>query len=158
MRRPRSAFPAAALAVAALLAGVALLAVAACTSGGATGGGSTGGGAGGSTVVEKGFAFSPNTLTVNVGDTVTFTNQDSAAHEVSIDGQDLGQQATGKSVTWKATTAGTFPFKCIIHPSMTGQVTVGSGGAGGTSTPGGTTTTGGTTGGSAPPASGSGGY
>jgi plastocyanin len=124
MRRPRFAFQ-----CAVLLAGVALLAVAGCTSGGST----SGGGAGGTTVVEKNFAFSPNALTVNVGDTVTFTNQDSATHEVSIDGKDLGQQATGQSVTWKAATAGTFPFKCIIHPSMTGRVTVGSGGAGGPS-------------------------
>jgi plastocyanin len=134
-----------ALVGAACLAGLVLLAVAGCSSGGSTSGSGT-------TIVEKNFAFSPNTLTVNVGDTVTFTNQDSAAHDVSIDTQNLGQQATGQSVTWKATKAGTFPFSCLIHPSMTGQITVGSGGGTGT------TSTGGTSGGTAPPASGSGGY
>ena len=80
--------------------------------------------AGGATVTEQGFAFSPTSVTVKVGDTVTFTNQDSAAHEVLIDSQDLGSQAQGASVTWKATKAGSFPFSCKIHPSMTGSVVV----------------------------------
>jgi len=70
------------------------------------------------------MAFSPTTATVKVGDTVTFQNKDSAAHDVTIDGQDLGNQPTGATVTWKAAKAGTFPFSCTIHPSMTGQVVV----------------------------------
>jgi len=87
------------------------------TSGGATG-------AGGATISEQNFAFSPSTLTVKVGDTVTFTNNDSTAHNVKIDGQELGSQNQGESKTWKATKAGSFPFSCVIHPSMTGQITV----------------------------------
>jgi plastocyanin len=86
------------------------------------GGGSTA--AGPVTIVEENFAFNPSSVTVKVGDTVTFENKDSAPHRVSIDGQDLGEQATGVKVEWKATKAGTFPFSCTIHPSMTGQVTV----------------------------------
>jgi plastocyanin len=107
------------------------------TVAGCSGGGS-GAAAGGATVIEKNFAFTPNTLAVNVGDTVTFMNQDAAPHEVSINNQDLGKQSPGQNVTWKASSAGTYPFRCLIHATMTGQVTVGSGGA------------------SAPPASGSG--
>jgi plastocyanin len=76
------------------------------------------------TVIEKGFAFDPPTLEVKVGDTVTFTNQDSATHNVSIDNAELGPQAQGASVTWKATKAGTFPYMCTIHPSMTGTIAV----------------------------------
>jgi plastocyanin len=87
------------------------------SSGGATGAGST-------TVTEQNFTFSPSTLTVKVGDTVTFTNNDSAAHNVKIDGQELGSQNQGESKTWKATKAGSFPFSCTVHPSMTGQITV----------------------------------
>lgn len=134
------------------------LAVVGCTSGGTTSGsagtssGGTTSGGGAATIVEKNFAFNPSTLTVNIGDTVTFQNEDSAAHEVSINGQDLGKQAPGQSVTWTASTAGTFPFSCLIHPSMTGRVTVGSGG--GSSAP----PAGGTGGGSAPPAGGGYGY
>lgn len=85
---------------------------------------SQGGAAAGTTITEQDFAFTPSSATVKVGDTVTFVNKDSAPHRVSIDGQDLGQQANGKSVTWTATKAGTFPFSCTIHPTMTGQITV----------------------------------
>jgi plastocyanin len=76
------------------------------------------------TVVEKGLAFDPSTLEVKIGDTVTFKNEDTAPHIVQIDGQDLGQQEPGASVTWTAATAGTFPYSCTIHPSMTGEIIV----------------------------------
>ena len=79
---------------------------------------------GGATITEQNFAFSPSTLSVKVGDTVTFTNADSAGHNVKIDGQELGVQNQGESKTWKATKAGSFPFSCVIHPAMTGQITV----------------------------------
>lgn len=107
------------LSVIALLAG--------CSSGkGGTGGtGNTGGGSGsGPTVVEQNLSFQPSTLEVKVGDTVTFTNEDSAPHEVSIDGQNLGQQAQGESVSWKASKAGSYPYTCVIHPSMNGEIVV----------------------------------
>jgi plastocyanin len=81
-------------------------------------------GTGGTTVTEQNFAFDPQTLTVKVGDTVTFTNADSAPHNVKIDGQELGSQNQGESKTWKATKAGSFPYICTVHPSMTGQITV----------------------------------
>jgi plastocyanin len=89
---------------------------------GASSGASTS--AGGATIDEQNFAFVPSTLTVKVGDTVTFTNSDSAAHNVKIDGQELGSQNQGESKTWKATKAGSFPFSCVVHPSMTGEITV----------------------------------
>lgn len=103
-----------------------VLVLAGCSSGGAGsygGGGTTGGTtASGTTVIEKGFAFSPASLDVKVGDTVTFTNQDTAPHNVKIDGKELGIQNTGDSVTWTAAKAGTFPYSCVIHPSMTGTI------------------------------------
>jgi len=80
--------------------------------------------AAGATVVEKNFAFEPATLEVKVGDTVTFKNEDSASHVVSIDGKELGNQAPGASVTWTAEKAGSFPYTCTIHPSMNGLITV----------------------------------
>ena len=117
-----------------LVALVALLAVG-CAGGASSGGssgstsGSTSGGtggatAGGTTITEQNFAFSPSTATVKVGDTVTFTNNDSTGHNVTIDGQELGVQNQGESKTWKASKAGKFPFSCVIHPSMTGEITV----------------------------------
>jgi plastocyanin len=79
---------------------------------------------GGLTVSESGFAFEPASLDVKVGDTVTFTNKDSAPHNVRIDGKELGEQAQGASVTWKAEKAGTYPYTCTIHPSMSGTIVV----------------------------------
>lgn len=76
------------------------------------------------TVVEIDFAFEPKRLEVKVGDTVTFKNEDSAPHIVSIDGTTLGNQERGVSVTWTAEKAGTFPYICTIHPSMTGEIVV----------------------------------
>ena len=74
--------------------------------------------------MEKGFAFDPATLDVKVGDTVTFKNEDSAPHNVKIDGKELGAQDPGASVTWTAATAGSFPYTCTIHPSMAGEIIV----------------------------------
>lgn len=99
-----------------------------CSSGGSGSSGGTGSTGGsttsGPTIIEKGIAFSPSSLDVKVGDVVTFENQDSAPHNVSIDGKELGSQSQGQSVTWTATKAGTYPFSCTIHPSMTGEIVV----------------------------------
>ncbi len=80
--------------------------------------------AGATTMVEKDFQFSPATLTVKIGDKVTFDNQDTTAHQVDVDGTDLGVQQPGASVEWSAAKTGTFAVKCIIHPSMTAQIVV----------------------------------
>jgi len=106
------------------------LAVAGCSGSGSSAGtgdsegSNSGPQAGGTTVVEKGFAFNPASLEVAVGDTVTFINEDPAVHFVRIDGQNLGRQAQGESVTWKAEEAGEYPYTCPIHPAMTGTIIV----------------------------------
>lgn len=86
------------------------------------GAGDTGSAGSEARVVEKDTAFSPAELTVKVGETVTFENQDPAPHNVEIDGQELGQQNQGESKTWTPDKPGTFPYSCTIHPSMTGEV------------------------------------
>jgi plastocyanin len=78
----------------------------------------------GPTIAEVNFAFSPTSATAAIGETVSFVNKDSAPHNVSIDGQDLGTQQPGATVTWKPTKAGTFPYSCTIHPQMKGQIVV----------------------------------
>ena len=118
-----------------VVAVMAVVVTAGCSSGTATNstGSGTGGGTGsgtGATVVEQNYAFNPTSLSVKVGDTVTFSNQDSVAHHVVVGGSDLGIQQPGADVTWTADKNGAMPFKCVIHPSMTGQVLVGT-----TSTP-----------------------
>lgn len=82
-----------------------------------------------SSVAIKDFAFSPATITVKVGTTVTWTNQDSAAHTVtsdsgSKDSFDSGSMAQGKTFSHTFKTAGTFNYICTFHPDMMGKVEV----------------------------------
>lgn len=72
------------------------------------------------------FAFSPATLTVKVGDTVTWTNQDSMGHSATADDGsfDTGVIAQGATGTTTFTKAGTFTYHCSVHPSMKGTIVV----------------------------------
>ena len=89
-----------------------------------------------------GSAFSPPSLTVTVGDTVTWTNSDQIPHTATADGGsfDTGTLDQGASNTVTFNTAGTFPYHCTIHPQMTATITVeaapstGGGGGGATTT------------------------
>jgi plastocyanin len=87
------------------------------------------------------FFFSPGSVSVAVGDTVTWRNTGQAPHNaVADDGSfrtpDLNQ---GQSASETFTRAGTFSYICTIHPQMEGTVRVlssgggGSGGGGGAS-------------------------
>ncbi|MGH2474370.1 MAG: cupredoxin domain-containing protein [Candidatus Limnocylindrales bacterium] len=76
-------------------------------------------------VTIAGFAFDPASVTVRVGDSVTWTNQDSAAHTATASGTFAsGDLANGQSFTYTFTTAGTFDYICAIHPTMAGTVVV----------------------------------
>jgi plastocyanin len=76
------------------------------------------------------YAFSPATLTVKVGTTVTWKNYDQFAHEViSTTGDpgqmfDLGQQASGATVSHTFTAPGTYQYYCNIHNYMKGTIVV----------------------------------
>jgi amicyanin len=73
------------------------------------------------------FSFTPPTLNVPAGTTVTWINHDDVPHTiVSSEGKTLKSpvlDTDGKfSYTFK--TAGTYPYYCGIHPKMTGKVVV----------------------------------
>jgi plastocyanin len=72
------------------------------------------------------FAFSPASISVPVGSTVTWTNQDSTAHTVTADDGsfDSGSLAPGATFSQAFDTPGTFAYHCNIHSSMHGTVTV----------------------------------
>ena len=80
----------------------------------------------GTPVAIAGFAFAPATLTIKVGDTVTWTNADGAPHTASAkDGSfDSGTLLRGASFSHTFATAGTFDYVCKFHASMTGTVIV----------------------------------
>jgi len=71
-------------------------------------------------------AYSPNPVTVAVGGTVTWTNNDSVAHNsVANNGAwTSGTIAPGGSFSMTFPSAGSFPYHCSIHPGMVGTVTV----------------------------------
>ena len=73
-----------------------------------------------------GFAFSPQTITVGVGDTITWSNADAQSHTATAnDGSfDTGTIHGSTSASVKFTTAGTFAYHCSIHRSMTATVVV----------------------------------
>jgi plastocyanin len=79
-------------------------------------------------VIIDNFAFSPASITVKKGTTVTWTNKDSATHTVTEnDGQkgpDSADLAQGKTYSFTFDTVGTFKYHCTIHTTMTGTVTV----------------------------------
>ena len=73
-----------------------------------------------------GFAFSPGTVTVAVGDTVTWANADAQGHTATADdgSWDTGTIAGNGSKAVTFTTSGTFAYHCSIHPAMTATLVV----------------------------------
>jgi amicyanin len=78
------------------------------------------------TVTIANFAFSPATVTVTAGDTITWTNDDAIVHTAtSATGAfDSGDLAPGDSYSVTFTTAGTYDYFCTPHPTMTGRIVV----------------------------------
>ncbi len=72
------------------------------------------------------FKFSPASLTVHVGDAVTWTNVGPAQHTATASDHsfDTGILGRGASASHTFSTAGTFAYICTIHPFMHGTVVV----------------------------------
>ena len=128
----------------AALASAAALGLAGCGGGssyttGTTGGGGGGGGMNGNvaSVAIVDYGFSPDTITVKVGTTITWSNTGAVAHTSTSDGGlwDSGQLASptgggayggsaGGSFAHTFGAAGTFSYHCANHTTMTGAVVV----------------------------------
>ena len=92
------------------------------------GNGDGGGTAGAETVSLSGAQFSPGTLTISAGDTVTFT--DTSGHTVT-EGQDgtpvddpIVDEDGGSDIEVTFDEPGTYNITCKIHPSMNMTITV----------------------------------
>ncbi len=81
------------------------------------------------------FAFSPRTVTINVGDRVRWTNNDAIAHTATATSGafDTGDLEEGESASVRFTIPGTYRYICTPHPTMTGTIRVRA--AGGVSLP-----------------------
>lgn len=83
--------------------------------------------ASGSTVtMTDQLVFEPKAITVAAGTEVEWKNTGTAPHTVTAkDGSfDSGNVTGGNSFKHAFPTAGTFEYKCILHPGMEGSVTV----------------------------------
>lgn len=72
------------------------------------------------------FAFTPQTLQVKAGTTVTFVNHDDIPHSVVSGTKAFRSPAldTDEKYTFTFTKAGEFAYFCGLHPHMTGKVVV----------------------------------
>jgi plastocyanin len=82
--------------------------------------------AGGTAVSVANFSFSPGTLTVPAGSTVTWTFKDSTDHNVTADDKSFASKnsSSGATYSFHFTKAGTYSYMCTIHPFMTAKVVV----------------------------------
>lgn len=87
---------------------------------------SKGSGPGANEVWIQNMAFNPGNITVPVGTKVTWTNKDAVTHNVTstTNAFSSGSLVNGATYSYTFSIAGTFPYSCTIHPSMTGTVTV----------------------------------
>lgn len=70
------------------------------------------------------FSFSPSVLTVKKGATVTWTNNDSAPHQIKSDAFNSDSLGNGQSFSFTFNSIGSFDYICSVHPSMTAKVVV----------------------------------
>jgi amicyanin len=81
---------------------------------------------GGTAVSISDFKFNPATLTVPVGTTVTWTNQDAEPHTVAAKDGSFHSPGMDSHGTYSFTfaTPGSYDYICSIHPFMAGTVVV----------------------------------
>jgi plastocyanin len=72
------------------------------------------------------FSFSPATLTVSSGTTVTWTNRDDIPHTVVSDDKVFKSKVldTDEKFSYTFEKPGSYPYFCSVHPKMTGKVVV----------------------------------
>ena len=117
--------------VAVVVVVVALLGLAACSSGATTGSSTTAlsstPSSASNTIDIQNFAFSPKTLTVHPGATVTVDNKDSVTHTLTaVSGPFNTMNVAGGSVVHFVAPSkpGSYPYRCNIHQFMTGTLVV----------------------------------
>ena len=75
-------------------------------------------------VTIEGFAFTPQTLTVKIGTTVTWTNNHTAPHQIKSATFNSSLLTKGQSFTFTFNEVGTYDYVCAIHSNMKGKIIV----------------------------------
>ena len=79
----------------------------------------------GTEVTIDNFTFSPASLTVKVGTTVTWKNHDDIPHTVVSAGKFRSKTLdTDDGFSFTFTAAGDYKYFCSLHPHMTGMIKV----------------------------------
>ena len=78
------------------------------------------------TVEVKEYQYTPNTLKIHVGQTVTWINRDLFPHTVTADQRRFDSHAieAGGSWTFTAKKVGVTSYGCTFHPTMRGTLRV----------------------------------
>lgn len=71
-------------------------------------------------------SFSPSSVQVKAGQKVVWTFRDAFAHTATAEDRsfDSGSKSNGATFEHTFSKAGTFKYRCDIHPAMTATVTV----------------------------------
>jgi plastocyanin len=73
----------------------------------------------------KSYRFEPETIEIEAGQTVTWTNEDNFTHTVQVDGQEDHEVGQGESVSLAFDQPGTYHYVCTLHSQdMDGEVVV----------------------------------
>jgi plastocyanin len=81
--------------------------------------------------VNQANSFDPNPIEISAGESVTWTNNDNEIHDITSGNEEegnMGQEfssgvlSSGKSFSHTFDKAGTYPYFCSFHESMTGEV------------------------------------
>jgi 3',5'-cyclic-AMP phosphodiesterase len=82
---------------------------------------------GGPNVVMDNFSFTPATVAVPAGATITWTNHDDVPHKIVSTQQKFKSPVldTDDQFSHRFDAPGTYPYFCSIHPHMTGRIAVG---------------------------------
>lgn len=72
------------------------------------------------------FSFTPATLTVSAGTTVTWTNRDDIPHTVVSDDKSIKSKTldTDEKFTFTFSKPGSYSYFCSLHPKMKGSIVV----------------------------------
>ena len=79
------------------------------------------------TVTIDNFFFTPGTITVKAGTTVTWTNKDDIPHGIGSANNAFPKSKaldTDDSYSFTFATPGTYQYFCYLHPKMVGSIVV----------------------------------
>lgn len=72
------------------------------------------------------FVYKPASITITVGQEITFVNDDAEPHTVTSTANTFDSGGLDTKQSWKHrfTRVGTFAYRCELHPQMLGTIVV----------------------------------